>query len=146
MNPVMLVRSCRQLLSDLEDDLQAFLHENVCKYQFLDMVCAIKVSKLLLQRMFKNSCKVITHTDTPVKKLRFDSKEDDNGGGESNERISYSTVLQPASTLLDYRGLQHSNITAARTIPTSMTRGIHSSKINLPISQENAFLWLLRET
>jgi hypothetical protein len=47
MNPVMLVRSWRKLLPDLEqhddeDDLQGFPNEEISKFEILYMVCAMR--------------------------------------------------------------------------------------------------------
>jgi hypothetical protein len=56
MNPVMLVRSWRKRLPDLEeDDLQGFPNEEIRKSEILDMVCAMRSFKNINEETMKNS-------------------------------------------------------------------------------------------
>jgi hypothetical protein len=93
VNPVMLVRSCRKLLSDLEDDdLQGFPNREISKSEILGMVCAMKsfenVNKGNVEEWLQSdACEPgFQHmTNTGIVNVTAKQKGEEEGGDDESE-------------------------------------------------------------
>jgi hypothetical protein len=117
MNPVMLVRSLKKHLPDLEqDDLHHFPNEVISKSEILDTVYATRSSENVNKDNVEDGYKVMhvnwasstidTNTVNAAVKQKGEEEvgEDENEEGEGSERVSHSMALQCVDSFLDYMG------------------------------------------